>query len=382
MAGGVLASLLVLAAAWSVASPDWMDCPAACRCKWSSGKKSAFCRDAGFTTVPLLNADIQVLDLTRNLIPYLTKDTFKSIGLLNLQRIFLRNTSLREIHPEAFRNLSILVEIDLSENKITKIHPETFLGNDRLRFLNLSGNPLTELARSQFPELKYLKTIELQHCDLSYVHEDAFINLPTLETLNMNSNRLRNISENVFKFIKKLKTLKLDGNPWKCDCALRDFRNWLLVSNLYSVPLACKEPPSLAGLHWNEVPTVEFACGPTVTITDVMVQEEVGSNVTFRCHVTGDPEPEVMWLYNGKPVNISMGDQVYYQEEDGLKKIAVLSIYNVTEVDAGEYSCLATNLRGSSTGNATLMLPEVISATTLSKMESWILIGGKGNVIY
>lgn len=318
-----------------------------------------------------------MLDLTRNLIPYLTKDAFKSIGLLNLQRIFLRNTSLREIHPDAFRNLSILIEIDLSENKIEKIHPDTFLGNDRLRFLNLSVNPLRELVSNQFPALKYLKTIELQHCNLDFVDKDAFVNLPLLETLNMNSNQLKNISENVFKFIKKLKTLKLDNNPWRCDCALRDFRNWLLESNLYSVPLTCTEPPSLAGLHWNEVPTVEFACSPTVTITDLIIQEEVGGNVTFRCHVTGDPEPEVMWLYNGRPVNVTMGDQVYFQEEEGLKKLAVLSIYNVSELDAGEYSCFARNLRGSSAGNATLMLPEVISATTLSKTESWLLIAGK-----
>ena len=318
------------------------------------------------------------MDLTRNIIPFLSKDLFKSIGLLNLQRIFLRNISLKEIHPDAFRNLSILVEIDLSENKIDKIHPNTFYGNDRLRFLNLSGNPLTELVGNQFPPLKYLKTIELQNCYLNYINKDAFVNLPLLETLNLNSNQLNNVTENVFKLIKKLKTLKLDNNPWKCDCALRDFRTWLLQSNLYSVPLTCMDPPSLSGLHWNDVSTEEFACSPKVTVTEVMIQEEVGNNVTFKCHVTGDPEPDVMWLYNGKPVNGTANDQLYYEEKDGgLEKWVVMSIYNVSELDAGEYSCLAKNLRGSSIGNLTLMLPEVISATTLSKTESWLLIAGK-----
>lgn len=256
------------------------------------------------------------------------------------------------------------------------------MGNDRLRFLNLSGNPLTELVGSQFPVLKYLKTIELQHCNLNSIDKDAFVNLPLLETLNLNWNHLKNISETVFKFIEKLKTLKLDNNPWRCDCALRDFRNWLLQSNLYSVPLQCTEPPSLAGLHWNEVPMVEFACSPTVAISKVMIQEEVGGNVTFRCYVTGDPEPEVMWMYNGKPVNVSGSDQVYLFEEAGLKKWASLSLYNVTEIDAGEYSCYAKNLRGSSMGNVTLMLPEVVTATTLSKTESWILIAGKIKIFF
>lgn len=319
----------------------------------------------------------QVLDLTGNSIPYLTKDAFKSIGLLNLQRIFLRHTTLRELHPEAFRDLSILIEIDLSENKIEKIHPNTFLGNDRLRFLNLSGNPLKQLIHSQFPVLPHLKTIELQHCGLKSIHPDAFINLPQLETLNLNSNHLKNISESVFKSTIKLLTLKLDNNPWRCDCGLRDFRNWLLSSNLYSIPLTCSEPPGLASHHWNEIPSAEFACGPEVTITDHMIQEEVGSNVTFRCHVTGDPEPEVIWLFNGKPVNGSVGDQVYLDEQTGLDKWVVLSVYNVSDGGAGEYTCFARNIRGNATGNATLTLPEVITATTLSKAESWLLVAGK-----
>lgn len=311
------------------------------------------------------------------MIPYLTKDAFKSVGLLNLQRIFLRRTTLRGVHPDAFKDLSILVEIDLSQNNIEKIHPNTFLGNDRLRFLNLSGNPLTELVDGQFPVLRYLKTIELQHCNLKSIRRNAFENLPLLETLNLNSNHLRNISESVFKSIIKLKTLKLDGNPWRCDCRLRDFRNWLLQSNLYSIPLTCVDPPALAGLRWNDIPMEEFACGPNVTITEKMIQEEIGGNVTFRCHVEGDPEPEVAWLFNGKPINGSIGDQVYLDEQVGLDKWVVLSVYNVTEAGAGEYTCLAKNIRGNATGNATLMLPEVITATTLSKAESWLLVAGE-----
>lgn len=54
----VVALLLLLAGR---AAPDWTDCPEACRCKWTSGKKTALCPNAGLTAVPAaLNPDMQV----------------------------------------------------------------------------------------------------------------------------------------------------------------------------------------------------------------------------------------------------------------------------------------------------------------------------------
>lgn len=298
------------------------------------------------------------------------------MGLVNLQRVFLRGTTLRELHPDAFRDLTILVEVDLSQNRLSKIHPETFFGNDRLRYLNLSGNPLLTLVEAQLPPLPHLKTLELERCSLRSVHRRAFVNLPQLETVNLNGNFLTNISEEVFSSLLKLKTLKLDGNPWRCDCGLREFRRWVVLRNLNSIPLLCSGPPGLAGRAWVDIPAEQFACGPEVTLAERMVQEEVGGNVTFRCRVSGDPEPEVQWLFNGRPLNASLGDQVFLDEGSGSDKWVVLSVFNVTESGAGEYTCFAHNIRGNSTGNATLLLPEVVTATTLSKAESWLLVAG------
>lgn len=374
--------LVVLLAACFAGATDWSDCPASCHCKWSSGKKQAKCVNVGLTAVPSsLNSDIQVLDLSGNQIPYLTRDAFRSVGLVNLQKIFLRGAGVREVHRDAFRDLRILIEVDLSSNAVSSLHPDTFTGNDRLRLLCLNGNPIVELNEAQFPALQHLRTLELQNCLIKDVHKDAFLHLTTLETLNLNGNRLRELSEEVFVPTKRLKTLSLDGNPWRCDCRLRGFRTWLLASNLYSSPLKCEQPEAVAGRPWQDVPPKDFACAPEVTLSDRMLQVEVGGNVTFHCLVDGDPDPTVAWLFNGLPLgagNASNPEAIFTieEEETAAGRWTNLSVYNVTEADAGEYACVATNVRGIASRNATLLLPQVVSATTQSKADGWLLWAG------
>lgn len=359
----------MLAAALALAAPDWTDCPAPCRCKWSSGKKTALCKDATFTAIPdTLDAEMQVLDLSGNTITRLVKDTFKTAGLINLQRIFLRSAKIREVHRDAFYELTILIEVDLSDNELTNLHPDTFHGNGRLRVLYLSGNPLRRLAQAQFPTLPHLRTLELEGCQLESVHRDAFVNLNALESLNLKSNHLHNLSERVLMDLH-LKSLSLDGNPWRCDCDLRVFRNWFLTSNLHSVSLVCVEPEVLKDRLWEDVPTDEFACPPEVSLTtQTQVQAEAGGNVSFGCHVVGDPEPKVSWLFEGAPINHTW---VTLEAEEGLlNKWVNISVSNVSDADAGVYSCVAKNSLALVSRNVTLVLPEVVTATTLSKSDS------------
>ena len=70
---------------------------------------------------------------------------------------------LQEIHSMAFKNLRILVELDLSNNNLTHLEPETFSGNERLQTLTLSHNKIASIAPYVFPLLKHLKTIDLSH---------------------------------------------------------------------------------------------------------------------------------------------------------------------------------------------------------------------------
>lgn len=319
---------------------------------------------------------MQVLDVSGNALGELGADAFRSVGLINLQRIFMREARVKHVHRDAFRDLIILVEVDLSDNEVSRLDPETFLGNDRLRVLLLAGNPLGQLGPRQFPPLPHLRTIDLQRCRLDSVHRDAFANVGALEALDLRRNRLRELSEAVFMSTGRLNTLQLDGNPWRCDCRLRGFRNWFLSSRLRSVPLTCAEPQEVAGRRWDALPASEFACAPAVTLAETLVRAEVGGNVSFACNVKGDPEPEVTWFYNGRAigsVNSSAGQEsstsmlVIEVEEGLLEKWTNISVLNVSDTDAGEYSCVATNSHGAVSRNVTLLLPHVVTATTLSK---------------
>jgi len=63
-------------------------------------------------------------------------------------------------------------------------------------------------------------------------------------------------------------------------------------------------------------------------------------------------------------------------QDEGVSKWSNLSLYNVTEAEAGEYGCEARNLRGRDSARASLLLPVVVTATTIRKADGWLLWAG------
>ncbi|XP_032679157.1 leucine-rich repeat-containing protein 24-like [Odontomachus brunneus] len=401
LGGRILLALFLLIGSFALLSraaafPDWTDCPAVCRCKWTSGKKSALCPDAGLTSLPAsLDPDMQVLDLSGNKIPALQAEIFKRAGLVNLQRVFLRNAGIYEIHADSFKDMRILIEIDLSDNHVTSLEPDTFVGNERLRILILSGNPLSTLCDKQFPVLQHLRNLELQRCSLTEIHGNAFAHLTGLEFLKLDGNQLEYLESSVIASLSKLKTLTLDSNRWRCDCRLRGFRTWLIPdapSKLYSTPQICSGPTRLAGRRWEDVKPVEFACEPKVFVLASSIQEETNGNLSLACLATGDPEPEVWWQLNGGPVNATKSDQPYtgtlvvyatsevvgtVTSNDKSFRIAErwsnLTVYNASDGDAGEYACFARNIAGLARDTVSVAIPRVYTAPTLSQSDNWLL---------
>ncbi|XP_076000147.1 myosin light chain kinase, smooth muscle isoform X2 [Genypterus blacodes] len=79
-----------------------------------------------------------------------------------------------------------------------------------------------------------------------------------------------------------------------------------------------------------------------------------GSCVRLLCHVTGYPDPEVVWLCGEEPVDESSTVQIEY-EEDGR---CTLVLAKVSQEDANVYTCRATNDRGETFCSAKLAVEE------------------------
>ncbi|XP_037816476.1 leucine-rich repeat neuronal protein 3 [Lucilia sericata] len=362
----------------SVMGDDWsLSCASNCTCKWTNGKKSAICSSLQLTAIPTtLSTELQVLVLNDNHIPYLNREEFANLELLNLQRIYLKKSEVQYVHKEAFKDLKILVEIDLSDNRIEMLDKDTFMGNDRLRILYLNGNPLKKLVAYQFPVLPHLRTLDLHDCLLSYIDPMALANLNMLEFLYLKNNLLENLSEYVFQHMTSLKTLVLDENPWQCNCKLRKFRSWYVNSKLYSESLLCKGPPYHKDKTWDSVEEEQFGCSPKVEIfnNEDVQNIEIGSNVTFSCLVYGDPLPQIYWELNGKILD---SENVMFEAETiaSDKLWSNLTVFNMTSLDAGTYVCSGTNVVGVGSQNISIYLTEIVQHVLVKTPETFWYFG-------
>lgn len=84
-------------------------------------------------------------------------------------------------------------------------------------------------------------------------------------------------------------------------------------------------------------------CAPKFTkmLSDLTVND--GESLTLTAHVKGDPEPQIVWTKNNKP--LSSSEVVDLKYKNGIAKLHINEVY---PEDEGEYVCKATNSVGAS----------------------------------
>lgn len=360
------------------------ECPAPCECKWLSGNKAATCVD--LTAIPnKLSSDIQNLNVSHNKLHEITQNAFEEVGLINLKKLYLRSCQIITIHKDGFKNLRILIEIDLSRNNIQILHADTFIDLEKIRIINLGDNQLEKLHNGLFKELRFLQNVDLNNNNIHTIGADTFTNLPKLITVNLSYNNLTHLNFDTFhKNVSSLTSLVLRNNPWNCDCNLQSFRNWISEKNLYTHPTSCAEPSRLHNRNWNELESNDFACKPRIIepLQGTAIQA-TGENITMSCKVMGNPKPDVTWAQN--TITIDGMSRKYADNRLVIKRSDLdltvwvnLTIINVRYQDKGDYTCVAKNPGGSETRSISLTVNRVqgIVGAGVGANESLFLIVG------
>lgn len=383
------ASLLASSLA-AAADDDWTSCPPPCKCKWFSGRKMAECVNGSLSAVPSgLSAEIQTLDLSGNAISALRGDAFRHVRLVNLHKLFLRDCGIVSLGREAFRGLEILIELDLSRNKVRDLLPGTFRDNGRLRIINLNHNLIQKLGDNIFSNLPHLQTVELSHCQLTHIAQRAFVNVPNLQTLRLDSNKLVSLRPETLKPLERLKSLVLHNNPWRCDCHLSAMNAWTRERNLYTPPTACAEPEPLRGKLWSDLAAQHLACAPRIVFPAAgSVLEAQSTEVNLHCRAEGDPTPVIHWVYNARIITNETrrlgSEERAFTLRSGPGGWLNLTLYQLRVNDRGDYTCVAKSSGGLDERIITLVVPPGLGSVGLAGISvtlAWILLLGVGAVL-
>ncbi|KAM6944598.1 hemicentin-1 [Lycodopsis pacificus] len=93
--------------------------------------------------------------------------------------------------------------------------------------------------------------------------------------------------------------------------------------------------------------SLTFAEMPRITVAQQVVLVSVGGDVTLECQATGIPPPLVHW-FKGE---LEVGSAPFVEQDEHR---GTLHIKGVQEVDAGQYSCVASSSAGTSAGTVSL----------------------------
>ena len=202
-------------------------------------------------------SSLEILDLYGNQIATLPGKVFAP--LIRLKSLTLAKNNLAMIQQSSghFSSLSSLVYFNMADNHCSYVQPDFFSQLNSLMYLRLDGNNLGNIIEQDYGgellgNLKNLRELQLTNNRISSFSTAAFKSLSELVMLNISANKITTWDEKLFISTSNLRVLdltnnlvgtvqeetlkhlplslvsvNLTGNPFMCDCNLRDFRDWI-----------------------------------------------------------------------------------------------------------------------------------------------------------
>ncbi|CAH2985439.1 unnamed protein product [Chilo suppressalis] len=247
---------------------------------------------------------LEELDLGENQFKYLTPDEFISLKKLKklkldgnqlsvvVDNMFGRNRELRVLTlarnrlallaPAALTNLTTLVHLDISHNKIDRFHLQTFAPVvDSLKTINFSGNnlPLNEiaivlqilpdihgvgLANLSLPEIppnffvynEHLVALDISWNKLTKFPYKLLTKTKFLQRLDISHNKLQTLSEQDLQRLEAIAQINLSKNSWHCDqCSAGTMLVYMTTTVLNGTirHLRCYSPMRLRGASFSDM---------------------------------------------------------------------------------------------------------------------------------
>ncbi|NXS96590.1 GPV protein, partial [Jacana jacana] len=213
--------------------------------------------------------DLSKLTLYRNPLKALPEVLFGEMR--HLGSLWLYHTKLSTIPDFVFSNLTNLELLVLNFNPELSVLPKhAFSGLHELRSLSLHTSNISSLPEGIFLGLQKLHNVSLYNSRLEVLPRNLFRNLKHLQRVYLNSTKLQSLPGDFFTALPELQEVLLDDNPWKCDCQILGFQEWLqksmgIVKNTPS--LTCDSPLALQNISLLALTDNHLTCLPTTAIT-------------------------------------------------------------------------------------------------------------------
>lgn len=253
-------------------------------CKCSKARKVATCisRRRQLNYFPSLPAYVKQLRYSGNYLPHLTRDLMINLTILNLEQLYLEDNGMFKVDPNAFENLTTLVKLQISHDKILNV--------------SIVAQALHNVSRT-------VEKLVLNHNKWKLIPDNIFDGLKgsNIHYIDLSFNNLHSFNgSRLFRNIPKLKYLILDGNPILN--IYTDFHNMeklfklsLQYTFIQNVPAFCDDNgvsllPRLRSLNLDHsslrsISQDDFSCLPdlwklSLSFTDItVIQNDTFSNL-------------------------------------------------------------------------------------------------------